>query len=232
MLPCFGVMISSNLHLFFQQSFIPYSKQGIELLFIFTFDFGVNMKEVIVDGLTPPDPHIQVSIGFSIPFFESRRRLNLLNKLLQSQSCQTLSNVIIQIWKETITEILIADIDPSTTQLISVTITCITESTISFVIMLEKVCISESDAAPLAQALVTEVETSLASSINDGTFVESLQDNAVEIAASCTVDCETINEEIESITSITYFGTPTVETQAFVFVSTVSESEIGIPFLY
>jgi len=103
---------------------------------------------------------------------------------LQAQSCQTLSNAEIQIWEETITELLIADIDPSTTQLISVTITCITESTISFVIILEKVCISESDAATLAQALVTEVETSLESSVDDGTFVESLQDNAVEIAAS------------------------------------------------
>ena len=41
-------MISSNLHLFFQ-SFIPYSKQGIELLFNFTFDFGVNVEEVIKD---------------------------------------------------------------------------------------------------------------------------------------------------------------------------------------
>ena len=127
------------------------------------------------------------------------------------------------------TELLIADIDPSTTQLISVTITCITERTISFVIILEKVCISESDAATLAQALVTEVETSLESSVDDGTFVESLQDNAVEIAASCSVDCEELNEDIESITNITNFGTPTVETQAFVFVSTVSE--ISILFL-
>jgi len=190
------------------------------------------MKEVTVDSLTPDPPHIQVSIGFSIPFFGSRRRhLNLLNKL-QAQSCQTLSNAETQIWKETITEILIADIDPSTTQLISVTITCITENTITFDAIFEEVCISESDAAALAQALVTDVETSLESSINDGTFVESLQDNAVEIAASCSVDCETINEEIESISNITNFGTPTVETQAFVFVSTVSESEIGIPFLY
>ena len=190
------------------------------------------MKEVTVDGLTPPGPHIQVSIGFSIPFFESsrRRHLNLLNKLLQSQICQTLSNVQIQIWEETITEILIADIDASTTQLISATITCITDDTISFDAILEKVCISELDAAPLAQALVTEVETSLESSINDGTFLESLQDNAVEIAASCIVDCETINEEVEKINNITDFGTPTVETQAFVFVSTVSE--ISIPFLY
>ena len=89
--------------------------------------------------------------------------------------------------------------------------------------------ICESDAATLAQALVTDVESSLESSINDGTFIESLQDNAAEIAASCTVDCETINEEIESISNITDFGTPTVETQAFVFVSTVSE--ISILFL-
>jgi len=42
-------MISSNLRLFFQ-SFIPYSKQGIELLFNFTFDFGVNIEEVTEDG--------------------------------------------------------------------------------------------------------------------------------------------------------------------------------------
>jgi len=201
---------------------------------------GFTFNNFTVIDVTPPDPHVQVVVGFSIPFFGSRRRhlLDILHNATiipqhqprQAQSCQTLSNAEIQIWEETINEILIADIDISTTQLISVTITCITESTISFDAIFEEVCVCESDAATLAQALVTDVETSLESSINDGTFVESLQDNAVEIAASCTVDCETINEEIESISNITDFGTPTVETQAFVFVSTVSE--IGIPFLY
>ena len=147
------------------------SMKGIELLFNFAVDFNFDITEVTADGLAPPEPHIQVSIGFSIPFFASRRRhlLNLLNKL-QAQSCQTLSNAETQIWEETITEILIADIDPSTTQLISVTITCITDNTITFDAIFEEVCVCESDAAALAQALVTDVETSLESSVDDGTF--------------------------------------------------------------
>ena len=199
---------------------------------------GFTFNNFTVIDITPPDPHIQVAIGFSIPFSGSRRRrlLNVLHNATiipqhqprQAQSCQTLSNAESQIWEETITELLIADIDPSTTQLISVTITCITENTISFDAIFEEVCVCESDAAALAQALVTDVESSLESSINDGTFVESLQDNALEIAASCTVDCETINEEVEKINNITDFGTPTVETQAFVFVSTVCELSIPL----
>lgn len=204
---------------------------------MFEFEVDVASAEVTLDNPGFTEPHVQVAIGFTIPIGSERLRRHLLHTIIphhhrQAQSCQTLSDGEIQVWEQTITEILTEDMDQNTTALVSITITCITESTISFDTIFQEVCnltcLASDDAANLADTLVAGIETSLETSINDGSFVESLQENAVEVAASCIVDCEALDD----ISNITSLGTPTFEVGDFVFVVTVSSPSLSSIIIY
>eukprot|EP01083_Nonionella_stella_P048508 129628_1 len=112
---------------------------------------GFIINNFTVIDVTPQDPHVEVTMSFSIPIDPTTQRRYLLYKddhvqsmttitHRQAQSCQTLSDSELQVWEQTITELLIVEIDPTTTALVSITITCITDDFIAFTAIFEEVC--------------------------------------------------------------------------------------------
>ena len=196
--------------------------------------FTFNNFTVI--DVTPQDPHIEVTMSFSIPIDPTTQRRYLLYKdddhvqtttttitHRQAQSCQTLSDSELQVWEQTINELLIVEIDPTTTALVSITITCITDDLIAFTAIFEEVCTTcgQTNTTQLAEDLTNDIETSLQTSVNNGTFIETLQGNANETINNCQVNCEALEAELETINNITDFGEPTVDMETFIFVSSV-----------
>ena len=198
--------------------------------------FAFNNFTVI--DVTPQDPHVEVTMSFSIPIDPTTQRRYLLYKdddrvqtttttitltHRQAQSCQTLSDSELQVWEQTITELLTVEIDPTTTALVSITITCITDDLIAFTAIFEEVCTTcgQTNTTQLAEDLTNDIETSIQTSVNNGTFIETLQDNANETITNCQVNCEALEAELETINNITDFGEPTVDMETFIFVSSV-----------
>ena len=196
--------------------------------------FTFNNFTVI--DVTPQDPHVEVTMSFSIPIDPTTQRRYLLYKdddrvqtetttmiHRQAQSCQTLSDSELQVWEQTITELLTVEIDPTTTALVSITITCITDDLIAFTAIFKEVCTTcgQTNTTQLAEDLTNDIETSIQTSVNNGTFIETLQDNANETITNCQVNCEALEAELETINNITDFGEPTVDMETFIFVSSV-----------
>jgi len=196
--------------------------------------FTFNNFTVI--DVTPQDPHVEVTMSFSIPIDPTTQRRYLLYKdddhiqttttiiHRQAQSCQTLSDSELQVWELTITELLTVEIDPTTTALVSITITCITDDLIAFTAIFEEVCTTcgQTNTTQLAEDLTNDIETSLQTSVNNGTFIETLQDNANDTITNCQVNCEALEAELETINNITDFGEPTVDMETFIFVSSLN----------